>query len=156
MKLKSDQLSYSLNQLYKVIGISKQAVSKYQKREKEKAQKTVSVLNEVDAIRSEHPGCGVEKMYYMLRPGWIGRDNFIELLISNGYRVKKVKNYVRTTYSVMTNYYPNKIEGMQLLDINRLLQSDITYFMVGDKFYYLTFIEDVYSRRIIGYASRTH
>ena len=37
-----------------------------------------------------------------------------------------------------------------VFDINNLWVSDITYFRLGDAFYYLTFIEDVYSRRILG------
>ena len=35
---------------------------------------------------------------------------------------------------------------------NQLWQSDITYFRIGDNFYYLTFIVDVYTRMIVGYC----
>jgi len=138
--------------MYKVIGVSKQAVIQYQNRQQEKAIKAEALLHEVDHIRSEHPGCGVEKMYGILQPNWLGRDRFINLLMSRGYRLQKVRNYVRTTYSISSNYYPNYIEGMQLTGINQLIQTDITYFMVEGKFYYITFVIDVYSRKVTGYA----
>jgi len=153
MRALKERFNYSFNSLYRVIGVSKQAVNQHKKRLEEKCQRTFQLLEEVDMIRSEHPGCGVEKMYGMLQPYWLGRDRFIKLLMTSGYRVKKVRNYIRTTYSVSSNYYPNYIEGMQLTDINRLIQTDITYFMIGDKFHYITFIIDVYSRKIIVYAA---
>lgn len=87
----------------------------------------------------------------MLNPSWIGRDNFIELLMSLGYRVQKQKNYCRTTYSIKNNYYPNLIEGMELTGINQVVQTDITYYWINGKFCYITFLIDVYSRRITGY-----
>src|SRR5690606_29901539 len=33
----------------------------------------------------------------------------------------------------------------------QVLQSDITYFYVNDRFYYIVFIMDVYTRKILGY-----
>ena len=105
-------------------------------------------------MREEHPGCGVEKMYYTLSPDFIGRDEFIRVFMSLGYRVKRVKNYVRTTVASHLKL-PNLIEGMELTRPNQLWQSDITYFYLNGDFYYLTFIIDVYTRKIIGYkASR--
>ena len=148
---KRKALGYSLNMLYKEIGISKQAVHQYLTREKIFEQKLSLLLAEVDVIRDEHPGCGVEKMYYTLNPDWIGRDRFISIMMSLGYRIKKVKNFIRTTYSLNSHYYPNLISGMQIMDINIVWQTDITYFQIGRIFCYLTFIIDVYSRRIIGF-----
>jgi transposase InsO family protein len=43
------------------------------------------------------------------------------------------------------------IEGLTIDNINRVIQSDITYFQILDQWCYLVFIEDVYSRRITGY-----
>lgn len=153
MRARKERFNYNFNSLYRVIGISKQAVNQHKKRLEEKDRKTLQLLDEVDMIRSEHPGCGVEKMYGMLKPDWLGRDRFIDLLMNSGYRVKKIRSYIRTTYSVRLNYYPNYIEGMQITDINRLIQTDITYFMIEGKFHFITFIIDVYSRKIIGYAA---
>ncbi len=140
-----------MNKLYTTIGISKQAVYQYHQRREDESNKLLSIISEVDEIRSEHGGCGVEKMYYTINPDWIGRDKFIDIMMSLGYRVKKQKNYRRTTFSVKNLYYPNLISGLQIMSIDRVWQTDITYFQVGNKFCYITFIIDVYSRRIVGY-----
>lgn len=87
----------------------------------------------------------------MVCKGW-GRDKVEELLLDNGYRVHYPSNYSRTTQAQYELYFPNLIEGLELNNINQVIQTDITYYRVGDKFYYLVFLVDVYSRRITGYA----
>ena len=89
-------MSYSLNQLYKAVGISKQAVYQYACKQAVFNQKVEQLLMEADELRREHPGCGVEKMYYILKPDFIGRDRFIELFMQLGYRLHIKKNYSRT------------------------------------------------------------
>jgi len=74
-----------MNQLYKSIGISKQAVYQYAKRQASFNQKIADLLMEADQLREDHPGCGVEKMYHTLRPDFIGRDRFVETFMELGY-----------------------------------------------------------------------
>jgi hypothetical protein len=145
----------SLNQLYRTIGISKQAVIQYQKKQLELESKITDLLIEVDLLRSEHPGCGVEKMYYTLKPDFIGRDKFIDILMELGYRVQKPKAYHRTTIPVHSKY-KNLIQGLMIRDMNIVWQSDITYYMVGGRYYYVVFIIDVYTKKILGYAVSDH
>jgi hypothetical protein len=140
-----------LNELYRQLGISKQAVHQYQQRQHAFDQKMAGLIIEADELRAEHPGCGVEKMYYTLNPDFIGRDRFIETFMELGYRVKKIKNYHRTTIPSWLKY-PNLIEGLVVSNTNMVWQSDITYFELGGRFYYIVFILDVYSRKIVGYA----
>jgi putative transposase len=104
----------------------------------------------VEQIRRQHPGCGVEKMYYMIKPGFIGRDKFIEIMMELGFRLKHRRNYQRTTYAGK-KVYPNLIKGMPVSSPSTVWQSDITYISVGNKFYYAVFIIDVYSKKIVGY-----
>ena len=110
---------------------------------------------QVDEIRLEHPGCGVEKMYGQLQPDWIGRDRFTALFLSMGYGVRKPGRHPRTTFPSPISY-PNLIEGMLVCRIDAVWQSDITYFRVGEKLFYLVFIQDVYSRRILAYKASNH
>ena len=83
--------------------------------------------------------------------GW-GRDKTEQFLLQSGYRINYPPNYKRTTYAQHHLHYPNLIEGLELNNINQLVQTDITYYRVGERFYYLVFLIDVYSRRIVGYA----
>jgi len=144
-----------LNDLYRIVGISKQSVIQFFKREELFSKKLTDLLLEVDILRSECGGCGVEKMYYTLKPDFIGRDRFISIMMELGYRVKYKKNYIRTTIPGYYKY-PNLIEGSIVSWINEVWQSDITYIHVGGRFYYLVFIIDVYSRRIVGYSASDH
>ena len=133
-----------------MIGVSKQAV--YQSRERQRSFdiELDDLVGQVDIIRKEHPGCGLEKLYDTLKPQTMGRDKFCEIFMELGYRVRKIKNYTRTTIPFWFNY-PNLIEGMAVTKPFQVLQTDITYFDVDRTFYYLVFIMDVYTREILGY-----
>jgi len=144
-----------MNELYTTIGISKQAVHQYEKRQLIFDSKVNILLIEAELLRKEHPGCGVEKMYTTLKPDFIGRDRFIDLFMGLGFRIKKKKNYKRTTYAGSV-YYPNLIKGMKICSPSMVWQSDITYIYVDEKFYYAVFIIDVYTKKIVGYKVSNH
>lgn len=141
--------------MYKAIGISRQAVNQHQKREFRFNRQLIGLIEEAEALRKDHPGCGVEKMYYVLKPSFIGRDKFIEVMMDVGFRLHKVRNYRRTTYSTDL-FYPNLIPGMTISAASTVWQSDITFISVGDRFYYAVFIIDVYSKRIVGFKLSSH
>lgn len=141
-----------MKDVYEVAGISKQAVHQYRSRSLQRATIAYQFFEQADKIRKDHPGAGCRTMAKDLRcKGW-GRDKIEELLLCNGYRLHYPVNYVSTTYSQADVYYPNLIEGLELREINRVVQTDITYYRAGAKFYYVVFLIDVYSRRIVGYA----
>lgn len=144
-----------MNQLYDGIGISKQAVHQYARRQTVFDHRLMGLMAEADDIRRDHPGCGVEKMYHTLKPDFIGRDRFVEAFMQLGYRLKRRKNYRRTTIAGKI-YYPNRIKGLEINAPSVVWQSDITYYRVGDKFYYAVFIIDVYTKKIIGYEVSNH
>ncbi len=140
-----------MKDLYNLVQISKQAHYKNKNRQKEQQQIEALCLLSIFNLRELHPKMGSEKMYHILKPDGIGRDKFSALYIENGYSVRPIKNYSRTTYSTRSHRYSNLCEDIRLTDVNQLWSSDITYFDVKGVFYYITFIIDVYSRRIIGY-----
>jgi transposase InsO family protein len=110
---------------------------------------------QAEELRKEHPGCGVEKMYHTLKPDFIGRDRFVDVFMNLGFRLKRKKNYRRTTYSV-SNYYSNLIKGIQVSTPSKVWQTDITYISIAEKFYYAVFIIDVYTKKIVGYKVSNH
>lgn len=144
-----------MNQLYRTIGISKQAVHQYAKRQAVFDKKVMGLVMEADQLREDHPGCGVEKMYDTLRPDFMGRDRFVETFMELGYRLKRRKNFKRTTFSSHVSY-PNLIKGMKVNAPSVIWQSDITYIRVGEKFYYAVFIIDVYTKKIVGHQVSDH
>jgi transposase InsO family protein len=53
--------------------------------------------------------------------------------------------------------FPNLIEGLQVERINQVWQSDLTYLIIPKcGVFYLVFILDVYSRRILGFTANDH
>lgn len=144
-----------MNKLYKTIGVSKQAVYQYAKRQLIFDANVSNLVTEAEELRYEHPGCGVEKMYDTLKPDFIGRDRFVDTMMDLGFRVKRRRNYKRTTISSKI-YYPNLIKGMEVNRPSQIWQSDITYIPVGGKHYYAVFIIDVYTKKIVGYQVSDH
>jgi len=140
-----------MSQLYKYVGITRQAIDQYRHRQDVFDHRVLCLLSEAEELRKEHPGCGLEKMYYTLNPHFIGRDRFIELFMDLGFRIKKRINYKRTTYAVASKY-TNLIKGLAVSAPSVVWQSDITYYDVNDTFYYVVFIIDVYTKVIVGYT----
>jgi transposase InsO family protein len=134
------------------MGVSKQAVWAHFGREQADLALLGKIIKQVDKHRAKHPGCGLEKLYWQIQPEGIGRDKFCAWLGDLGYGVVRPKNKMRTTFPAH-KVFDNLIEGRVVSGPGQVWQSDITYIKVGGTFYYLTFIIDVYSRRIVGYAT---
>jgi transposase InsO family protein len=141
-----------MRSIYKIARVSKQAAHKYFRHEDELSEKLSGLLVEADELKEEHPGCGVEKMYQTLKPKWLGRDKFITLFMQLGYRVRIQKNYQKTTIPVHSQY-KNLIQGLMVQDRNIVWQTDITYFRILNRYYYIVFIIDVYTKMILGYKA---
>lgn len=144
-----------MKSVLQIAGISRQAVYKQIKQDAAFQEKLSGLILEADILREEHPGCGVEKMYYTLRPDWLGRDKFISIFMELGYRVKTTKNYKKTTVPVQSKY-KNLIQGMMVQEKNIVWQTDITYILIGARYYYLVFIIDIYTKVILGFQASDH
>lgn len=144
-----------MNALYRSAGTSKQNFhQRYNRllaRQEELAQLEVLMYQ----IRDDHPGLGGVQMYRMLRPEFMGRDRFLEYYRSLNMRLLPAKNFRRTTNSSGVIRFPNLVEGRELTTSDQVWVSDITYFELDGRFYYLTFIMDQYSRKILGYSAST-
>ena len=74
------------------------------------------------------------------------------LCFENGFKVSVKRAYHRTTNSLGVTRFENLLLNFELTGINQVWVSDITYYRIGEKFYYLTFILDLYSRVIVGHS----
>ncbi len=143
-----------MKDLCEVAGLSKQAYYQQYARNEQGYIEQELILAFAHRLRVDHPQMGCRKMYRLVNPP-IGRDKFEQLLIDNGFMVRRLRNYQRTTRAGIT-YFDNLIEGLELTGIDQVWQSDITYIRVGEKYCYLVFIIDVFSRRILGYQASEH
>jgi transposase InsO family protein len=144
---------HKIADLCEIAGFTKQAHSSYVKRRCQHAELYDIVHGLVLTTREFHPAMGLKKMYYLYEPDRIGRDRFLEIACELGLALPKPKNYQRTTFSYKGAKYKNLAASVNINDINLVWVSDITYFRVKEIFYYITFIMDVYSRRILGYCA---
>lgn len=138
--------------IYSHCGIRKQSHHKAVNQERKTLEKTPLYIGFILEIREMHPGMGLRTIYESYQPEGIGRDTFIALGLHHGFRLRAVHKTVRTTFSVKSNRYRNLLEGKRFTDVNQIWTSDITYYKLGEKTYYIVLIMDVYSRRIVGYS----
>lgn len=137
--------------VYELMNISKQAVYQYHKKSLGKHKEAEQFIEKASAIRKRHPMMGCRKIALKTKvQGW-GRDKVEQLLLGNGYRILYPPNYIKTTRPQYELIFPSLIEGITLNGINQVVQTDISYIWVHRCFYYLVFIIDVYSRRIVSY-----
>jgi transposase InsO family protein len=87
-----------------------------------------------------------------MRPYCVGRDKFEELCKLAGLMIKRKKKFIHTTDSSGVIRFDNLIENLEITRINQVWQSDITYYDLNGRFYYITFIIDAFSRVIVGYS----
>jgi len=108
----------------------------------------IDTVELASAIRKDHPQMGCRDMYYAKREQMPrGRDWTERVLLSCGYRVKAPR---RSFTQAGEDICSNLIEGMRLTGPNQLWQTDITYSWCDHRWYYLSFVIDVYTRQIIG------
>ena len=147
---------YRMKELYAHCGISKQGHYGALQRIEAWQQKEELMVRLMLQIREIHPGMGLRTMYEFYAPEGIGRDAFISVGLRYGFRIKAFRNEVRTTFSSPYYRYPNLVGDVVVRGINQLWTSDLTYFRIGDRFAYIVFIMDVYSRLIVGYWVAQH
>lgn len=138
--------------LYKIAGIKRQvyfAILKQQERNTFIEIRTIEIVNQ---IRLRHPSMGARPLYYLLQPKWLGINKFERLISEAGLGIVQKKNWTKTTDSNHAyRKYGNLTNGLTINNINYLWASDITYWLESDRVYYLIFLMDVYSRRVIGH-----
>lgn len=81
-------------------------------------------------------------MYYLIQPDSIGRDKFELWCKDLGFKSVQKINRMKTTYSLGVQRFENLVLNYHPIRMNEVYYSDITYYRVGSKFYYLTFIVD--------------
>jgi transposase InsO family protein len=141
-----------MKDLFKFCNISRQGHHQNLVRNKKWAGVEYLLVGLILQTREVHPGMGLRTMYDLLKPEGLGRDAFISIGLAYGFRLITYKNPIRTTFSSPYSRYKNLLVDKKLDDINQLWTSDITYYQLVDKTYYIVMIMDVYSRKIIGYG----
>lgn len=142
-----------MNFLYRVIGISKQGFHQRLNRQMRVLEQSNRLLTLIGQIREDHPRMSSRMMHRLLAPAHMGRDRFEAFCFENGFKVSLKRSFHRTTNSWGVTRFDNLLAGYEVTGVNQVWVSDITYYRIGEKFYYLTFILDLFSRFIVGYST---
>jgi len=146
-------MSHRLTYFYEAVGTRKQNLHGYLDRLLMRKDIEHQVLKLVGDVRKDHPEMGLREMYDKIRPDGVGRDAF-ELLCKNaGLGVMRIKNAYKTTDSSGTRFFHNLLEGTSIVRPNQFWQSDITYYLINNRFYYITLIQDTFTKRIVGHQA---
>lgn len=148
------QFNFNMGQVYCISGISRQAYHKQLQRISHKEFVESRLVEMVKEIREDHPRMGARKLFRILElEGTIGVNKFEKMLSCSGMGIKQKKSAQITTDSNHSWFkYNNLTHGLKLTGVNQVWSSDITYYMIGESVYYITFMMDVYSRRILAYS----
>lgn len=132
---------------YDVAGISKQAHQQQVAKLADKSDRTAYYIGLMEQARSLHPVIGLAKIYHLYRPQGIGRIAFEQLGKMMGYALEAKP---RTSWKgVRVIPYQNLLSDKQFTGVNQLWVTDITYYKIGDTYYYISMIMDLYCRKII-------
>ena len=143
-----------MKQLYALCGITKQSHWEWRKSQSILLDKWLLLEPIIKEWRVRHPSMSLKKLYLKIAPDFIGRDSFIDYAMANGFeaiRYQKRPIRPKTTIYSEKQSYPNLLIDLVIIDINTVWVSDTTYFKIKDKWYYITFIMDLYSRYILGF-----
>lgn len=139
-----------MKDLYSAYGMSKQNFHQRLDKLNHRSDEEGQLLYLVQQVRKDHPRMSARTMYKMICPQTLGRDKFERLCLDNGFRVKRQKNYRVTTNSNGVVRFPNLIQDKEVTAVNQVFVSDITYYQMNGRFYYLTLIMDLFNREIVG------
>jgi transposase InsO family protein len=148
----------SLATLCRWFGISRQAYYQHEWNLSEEVFEQGLILEEIKHIRKRHHRMGVRKLHELLHLFMqehsikMGRNALFDLLSVHGMLIRKRKRHIRTTSSYhWLKKYPNLIIDFTATQPNQLWVSDITYWKIGEIWFYISLITDAYSRKIVGY-----
>ena len=138
--------------LYQISGISRQGYHKAFRKVADNQVMWQRMEEMVYEVRKDYPRISARKIHYMLGISEIGINRFEAFVSRQGLSVQIRLSTIRTTRRGLVSF-PNMTHGLQINGLNQLWVSDITYFLTRDTTYYLVFILDVYSQRIVGYSA---
>jgi transposase InsO family protein len=156
--MKDRNKNTSLASICRLLGMSRQAYYQHWWHNEDISIEQELVIKQVTQMKKDHRHMGTRKIYELIQPFLIdhqikmGRDALFTLLAGHGMLVKRYKRRISTTDSYhMYRKFPNLIKDFVPLGPNQLWVSDITYWRINERFLYISFITDAYSRKIVGY-----
>ncbi len=138
----------------KIFGFTRQAFYKAEVKASYASERILfQILPDVVSERKKRPSKGCRSIYEDKGQNWpMGRDRSVALLIDSGFGVRYPKRYGRATQSGNRDF-ANLLVNKIVTNINQVWQSDMAYYIVGNKRFYTIYITDVFSQEIVGHGA---
>lgn len=156
--MKDRNRNISLTRICRILGVTRQAYYQHWWHHETLTIEKELVIRQIIQLRQDHRHMGTRKLYELIQPFLLehqikmGRDALFNLLSIHGLLVKRYKRRISTTNSFhMYRKFPNLIKQFVPGRPNSLWVSDITYWKINNRFLYISFITDAFSRKIMGY-----
>ena len=153
---------WPLTVLCRVLEVTRAAFYKWLKRTpnptQQKQQQIVKEIKQIHA-RPRHQDYGSPRIHQTLVKQGIdvSRNTVAKLMKQNGIRARRAKTFcVRTTHSKHSlPVAPNRLDQcFTVSKLNQVWLTDFTYIPVAGGFSYLCTVQDLCSRKIVGWAAR--
>ena len=158
LEMKNSLPGISVEDCCRLLGVSRQSYYKHFRMQGTAHSVERLVLKEISRLRSSHHDMGGRKLYEMLRPFFaehrikMGRDALFGLLAANGLQVRRrTRKYITTYSGHWLRKWPNIIRDIDVVGVDQLWVSDITYWKVCGRYLYVSLVTDAHSRKIVGY-----
>ena len=140
-------MAWTMKQLLEWHHISRQgahqAIAQFHKYQRD----VLTTMELAGEARQEHPQIGCRDIHYAKRKQMPrGRDWTDQALLAGGYRIKKPgSSFTQAGLNICSNL----IEGLEITGPNQVWQTDITFIWVNRRWYFLSFVIDVFTRQIV-------
>jgi transposase InsO family protein len=149
--------SVSLDQATQLLGVSRSGYIEWKKRLDNGpilSKRDMDVRSEIQNIAIEFPGYGYRRLTAELRyRGYpVNHKRVLRLMREDNLLcIKKKFKPVTTDSNHNLRKYPNLIKDLEIIRLNQVWASDITYIRLLKEYVYLAVILDLFSRRCIGW-----
>lgn len=150
-----DQSGLIMEELYRMIDISRQGMSKrirYWQNQQQIMDALIPMVRQYRLHKDRRAGSRslffnleIKKLY------GLGINKYERLMNVYQMTMKPLRVKVVTTKSSLKSWnYKNLLNGLELNDINKVVAGDITYVYLGRDLFYVFILMDLYSSRIVG------
>ena len=153
MLVEKDLTNISLNRQLYLLGLNKSSYY-YHKQERAISPEDLQLMKLVDKIYTSFPIFGTRKMceyLYLWHKMQINRDKM--RAVYNKLQIRAIYQEPKATVANSAHKkYPYLLKNIDIVDVNHVWSTDITYIPYKNGFVYLSAIIDWFSRYILGWS----
>jgi len=149
------QSSVEVEKMCELARVSRASYYRWLQPAEEDREEEMKLRSAIQQGSLDHRFYGYRRIAALLRQqGWMVNTKRVRRLMNeDGLLAIRRRKFVATTDSEhQLRIYPNVAASLELVDVNQLWVSDLTYIRLGEEFVFLAVVLDAYSRRVVGWS----